>query len=63
VGWPPDFFKPKRIVPQPAEWQGVTDEIDAAMIFAGADFVNVHFATLYHFLIAVWRAKQAECGA
>ena len=28
-------------VPQPTEWQHIGDEIDAAMIFAGADFVNL----------------------
>jgi hypothetical protein len=30
-------------VPQPTEREHVGDQIDAAMIFAGPDFVNVHF--------------------
>jgi len=25
-------------IPQATEWQGIGDQIDAAMIFAGADF-------------------------
>jgi hypothetical protein len=29
-------------VPQPTEWQGIGDQIDAAMIFARTDFVNVY---------------------
>jgi hypothetical protein len=29
-------------VPQPTEWQGIGDQIDAAFVFAWADFVNVH---------------------
>jgi len=29
-------------VPQPTEWQRIGNEIDAAMIFTRADFVNVH---------------------
>jgi hypothetical protein len=28
--------------PQPTEWQRVRNQIDAAMIFARADFVNAH---------------------
>jgi hypothetical protein len=28
-------------IPQPTEWQRVGNEIDAAMIFARADLVNV----------------------
>jgi len=28
-------------VPQPTEWQRIGDQIDAAPIFARADFVNV----------------------
>jgi hypothetical protein len=28
-------------VPQPTEWQHVGNQIDAAFIFAGADYVNV----------------------
>jgi hypothetical protein len=28
-------------VPEPTEWQHSGNQIDAAMIFAGADFVNV----------------------
>jgi hypothetical protein len=29
-------------VPQATEWQRIGNQIDAAMIFAGADFVKVH---------------------
>jgi hypothetical protein len=28
-------------IPQPTEWQRVTDQIDAAIIFARADFLGV----------------------
>jgi hypothetical protein len=28
-------------IPQPAEWQRIGNQINAAMIFAGANFVNV----------------------
>ena len=31
----------RRVVPQPTEWQHIGNEIDAAFIFARADFVNV----------------------
>jgi hypothetical protein len=29
-------------IPQPTEWENIGDEIDAAFIFARADFVNVY---------------------
>jgi hypothetical protein len=29
-------------IPQAAEWQRIGDQINAAFIFARADFVNVH---------------------
>jgi len=29
-------------VPQATEWQRIGNEIDTAMIFARADFINVH---------------------
>jgi hypothetical protein len=32
----------RTTVPQATEWQHVGNEINAAMIFARADFVNVH---------------------
>ncbi len=32
-----------RSVPQATEWQRIGNQIDAAMIFAGTDFVSVHF--------------------
>ena len=32
----------KLAVPQPTEWQHIGNQIDAAMIFARADFVSVH---------------------
>jgi hypothetical protein len=51
------------VVPQLSEWQRIADQIDAAMIFARADFLNVHFAASYRFVVAVCRAKEAECGA
>ena len=31
-------------VPEPTKWQRIGNQIDAAMIFARADFVNVHGA-------------------
>ena len=31
----------RRVIPQPTEWQRIGNHIDAAMIFAGSDFVNV----------------------
>ena len=31
-------------IPQPTEWQHIGNQIDAAMIFARADFVNVNRA-------------------
>jgi hypothetical protein len=34
----------RGVIPQPTEWQSITDQIDAAMIFARVDFVNVHGA-------------------
>jgi hypothetical protein len=30
-----------RVIPQPTEWQRIGNQINAAMIFARADFVNV----------------------
>ncbi len=30
------------VVPQATEWQRIGNQIDAAFVFAGADFVNVH---------------------
>ena len=32
----------RRVIPQPTEWQRIGNEINAAMILARADFVNVH---------------------
>jgi len=32
----------RRAIPQPTKWQRIGDEIEAAMIFARADFVKVH---------------------
>jgi len=32
----------RRVIPQPTEWQHIGNQIDAALIFARADFVNVH---------------------
>jgi hypothetical protein len=34
-----------RVIPQPTEWERIGNQIDAAMIFAQADLVNVQFAT------------------
>ena len=31
-----------RVIPKPPEWKRVGDEIDAAIIFAEPDLVNVH---------------------
>src|SRR6516164_4100992 len=53
-------------IPQPTEWQRVGNQIDAAMILARSDFVNVfelshRFVLLYHFFcVATRRAKTAE---
>jgi hypothetical protein len=33
------------LLPQPTEWQRIGNQIDAAMIFARADFVSVHYAS------------------
>jgi hypothetical protein len=35
-------------VPQATEWQRIRNEIDAAMIFAGLDFINEHFLIQWH---------------
>ena len=32
------------LIPQPTEWQRIRNQIDAALIFARANFVNVHFS-------------------
>jgi hypothetical protein len=32
----------RPVVPQPTESQGIADEIDAAFVFAGANFAKVH---------------------
>ena len=32
----------RSIIPQPTEWQRIGNQIDAATIFARADFVGVH---------------------
>jgi hypothetical protein len=56
-----DCARPR--VPPPTEWQRIGNQIDAAMIFARANFINVlrvsHCACSYHFVVAVWRAKEA----
>ena len=31
----------RPVIPEPTEWQRIGDQIDAPMIFAWADFVNV----------------------
>jgi hypothetical protein len=31
-------------VPQPAEWQHIGNQINAAFVFARSDFVKVHFS-------------------
>ena len=31
----------RRVIPQPTEWENIGNQIDAAMIFARTDFVNV----------------------
>jgi hypothetical protein len=43
-------------VPQPREWQHVTDRINAAFIFAQADFVKVHCEKFQ--AIALFRRHQ-----
>jgi len=49
VGWDYQGTEPPaviavslRAVPQRTEWQRIGNQIDAAMIFARADFVGVH---------------------
>jgi hypothetical protein len=39
------------VIPQPTEWQRIAGKIDAAMIFARADFINVF--DLSHRVIAL----------
>jgi hypothetical protein len=41
-------------IPQPTEWQRIGDQIDAAMIFARADFVNVQQIT--------YRSARSACS-
>jgi hypothetical protein len=42
-------------VPQPTDWQRIGNQIDAAMIVAGPDFVNVHTSVNREFCL---RRKQ-----
>ena len=35
-------YRVRLTIPQPTEWQHIGNEIDAALIFARSDFVNVH---------------------
>jgi hypothetical protein len=53
--------------PQPTEWQRIANKIDAAFVAAWSDFVGVDRRlhqrwTFNHFVIAVWRTKEAECS-
>ena len=55
----------RRVIPQPTEWENIGNQIDAAMIFARADFVNMdrrlHRSwTFNHFVVAMWSAKDSE---
>jgi len=54
-------------IPEATEWQRITNQINASTIFARADFVSVlcasHRDRSYHFVIAVWSAKEAESAA
>jgi hypothetical protein len=34
----------RPIVPQPTKWKRIGNQIDAPMIFARVDFLNVHLA-------------------
>lgn len=51
-------------VPQRTEWQHIGTQINAAMIFAQCglheEFRARHCIHSYHFVIAKWRAKEAE---
>jgi hypothetical protein len=38
----------RRLIPQPTEWKRIGNQIDAAMIFARADCVNMHRGWLQH---------------
>jgi len=49
-------------VPQATEWQHIGNQVNAAMITARSDFVNVgrrlhRYWTFNHFVVAVWSAK------
>ena len=46
-----DSFRPA--VQKPTEWQHIGNEIDAAFVFAGTDFVNVHHSSIRRDLRAV----------
>ena len=39
-------------VPQPTEWRGIGNQIKAAMIFTGSDFVNVMEAQIESGVVA-----------
>ena len=49
--------------PEPTEWQRIGNQIDAAMIFARADFVNVRGALRIHFLRALMFSPAPLHGA
>src|SRR5260370_10023906 len=50
-------------VPQPTEWQRIGNQINAAMIFARADFVNVHQITVKQFWVTRFRPSADPCEA
>src|SRR5262245_43155750 len=53
-------------VPQPTEWQGIADQIDAAMIFARVDFIFVHGFDRSHrrrrFCVLITRFLRTSIG-
>src|SRR5262249_12585667 len=38
----------RHVIPRPTEWQRIGDQINAALIFARADFVNVRWTLRWH---------------
>ena len=41
----------RRVILQPTEWQHIGNQINAAMIFAGADFVTLRWGRWLHRLV------------
>ena len=50
----------RPVIPQPAEWQRIGDQINTAMIFAGAYFVNVDGHGLKRQRLRAFRAAPSK---